>query len=377
MKTRRVQQLLPLCLVSIPLWGSSCSLIHPAPAGGGDGAGLTTSEGNPQIADEFIPSMRIVIEALRIGDEEVVRSVLIRMRARGASGGTLEWIEGVERGLVGRRMVADLDLTLEVRELALDGGGTTRILGLRAKSVANAGGPLSFSISPPVLKIERTWIDASGQDGQESDSVGIETMTSFQLNGEEGGWIPILPLTTPRGQAAAVREIWSLEMHHCYFKLAGEKIPVNAPRVRSCERYLLGSHLQLGWLEPDAVAKFAMGSDTPNTSQLVERAVRTRPSDWAIALDHITAELDKIPQSRLEQLAPVLRWFAAPEVDKSDWGIEQVFSTMDSTQIVSDGELVHPSVLRHDPKAWKLWLLARQQLRDSKSTQNLDLPAGG
>jgi hypothetical protein len=376
------RRLLTLGLAGIAFWGTSCFLLNPTPIENSGRFGTRTDvnnslgDGDGPVADEFIPAMRSVIDGLRTGEDEIVRSLLLRMRARGPSGATLGWIKDVERILVGRDMVSHLGLSLEVRLLPIDGGGQTRMLGLRANTFPDSVESISLFISPPTLKIDRTWIDATGQDGQESDSVGIDTMTIFELSVEESDWIPIIPLGVPRGQAAAVREIWSLEMHHCYFMLGGEQIPVNAPLVAPCERYLLGSHLQLGWLEPNAVAEFASSTETFNMSQLVERAVRTRPSDWPVALDCVEGVLDSISQDRIQQLAPVLRWMATPEVSRDEWGIAHALGAMEGNDILVDGALVHPSALRQNPNAWRRWLKARASLRSQSVPSNLDLPEG-
>ena len=363
-----------LPLVLIPL-GASCALFESEPdprmAQLADGNADVESE-DPPDAQEFASSMAIVTEALRSGDDDLVENLLLRMRARGAEGEVLAWIENVDSILLGRKLVRELELALEIREQPVEGGGIVRMLGLRANSIDS--GPVVFSISPPVLQVERSWIVPNGQSGQETDSVGIDSLTDLQFTGGEGQWQAITPLMIPRSQAAAVLETWSLEMHHCYFELDGERIPVNAPPVASCDRYLLASHFQLGWLEADAVASLLMAPDQPTTPQLVERAVRTRPEHWADALDAITRNLDDLSKTRLAQVAPVLAWFAMPEVGTSEWGLDNVLSSMDAGSIMDNGQLLHPSALRHNPSAWRGWLKARASQRNQKPASNLDLP---
>lgn len=364
-----------LPLLFLALTGAGCALFESEEdplialltAGNAD----VESTESPE-AEDFSQSMAIVTEALRTGDDVLVENLLLRMRARGAEGEALAWIENVDSILMGRRLVRELKLTLEIRELPLEGGGKVRMLGLRADSLDS--GPVVFSISPPVLQVERSWIVPNGQSGQEADSVGIENLTDLKFTDGEGDWLPITPLMVPRSQAAAVLETWSLEMHHCYFELDGERIPVNAPPVASCDRYLLANHLQLGWLESDAVASLLTAADQPTTPQLVERAVRTPPEQWAKALDEITLILDDVPKARLAQVAPVLAWFAMPEVAASDWGLEDVLSSMDAGSVVTNGQLLHPSALRHNPSAWRGWLKARATQRSQKPASNLDLP---
>jgi hypothetical protein len=368
-----MKRFLPLLILA--LLGPSCALFEPEE----DPLIALLTEGSADVesgeapeTEDFGPIMSIVTEALQTGDDDMVESLLLRMRARGADGDLLDWIENVESILMGRKLVRELDLTLEIRELPLEGGGVVRMLGLRADSVD--AGPVVFSISPPVLQVERSWIVPNGQSGQESDSVGIDSLTDLEFTGGEGEWIPITPLMIPRSQAAAVLETWSLEMHHCYFELGGERIPVNAPPVASCDRYLLAAHLQLGWLEADTVASLLVAVEQPTTPQLVERAVRTPPENWAQALDEITLILDSLPEARLAQVAPVLAWFAMPEVSASEWGLEDVLSSMDAASVFTNGQLLHPSALRHNPSYWREWLKARAGQRQQKPAINLDLP---
>ena len=368
-----MKRLLPLLLVAH--LGASCSLFEPER----DPLIVLLTEGNadvepeqPPQAEDFAPAMAMITEALQTGDDDLVGNLLLRMRARGAEGDALDWLVNVEAILTGRRLVRELDLRLEIRMEPIEGGGTTRMLGMRANSVGS--GPVVFSVSPPVLQVVRSWIVPNGQSGQETDSVGIESLTSLRFSGGEGEWMPIAPLSVPRSQAAAVLETWSLEMHHCYFELDGNRIPVNAPSVKSCDRYLLANHLQLGWLEPNAVADLLGETTSPTTSQLVERAVRTRPEEWAEALDEITLVLGNVPKAQLAQVAPVLAWLAMPEVDSLEWGLEDVLSAMDAPSVFNNGQLLHPSALRHSPDAWRNWLLVRASQRSQKPASNLDLP---
>ena len=364
-----------LSFLVLALLGASCALFEseedPLIALLAKGNEDVEPEAGPESQD-FDQSMAIVTEALHSGDDELVSNLLLRMRARGASGDTLAWIENVDSILTGRRLVRELKLTLEIRELPLEGGGMVRMLGLRADSLA--AGPVIFSISPPVLQVERSWIVPNGQSGQEADSVGVESLTNLTFTDGEGDWLPITPLMVPRSKAAAVLETWSLEMHHCYFELDGERIPVNAPPVASCDRYLLANHLQLGWLEADAVSSLLTATDQPTTPQLVERAVRTPPEQWAKALDEVALILDDLTKARLTQVAPVLAWFAMPEVAASDWGLEDVLSSMDAGHVFADGQLLHPSALLHNPSAWRGWLQARAAQRNQEPASNLDLP---
>lgn len=354
-----------LSALLLPLLG--CFLMRPMP---GEGPGA-----DPFVSEDAVESAALVVDALNTGDDELARRVLVRMRATGQDEGTLAWIEGVEAVLEGRALLDTLSLALEVRTNE-DPEHRQRQLVLTAS--AEGDETLVLRMSPPALRCERSWIDTAGHGGSSDDGVGLDWLDHLTIEGGQEVEFPIMSLDGARGQAAAMRERWSLEMHFCYLEAGEQRFAVNAPLVEGCERYLLASHLKLGALDPGPLVELLAAPERPRIEQLVERAVRIPEAQMPKALDELTDVIETSSISRTELAAPVLTWLAeGSQEDYYDPGshLDVAIDPGSVRRLVVDGRLLAPRFLRTEPQAWRRWLALRKELRAIKPKPVLDLPS--
>jgi len=353
-----------LILVLLPLAG--CFFMRPMQR---EGPGA-----DPLVQEDAIESAQLVAEALNSGQDDLARRVLLRMRAVNPDAGTLAWIESVETVLDGRALLDTLTLSLEVRSTE-DPEHRQRQLVLRA--FAEGQDTLVLRMSPPVLRCQRSWLDSAGHGGSSDDGVGLEWLDTLTIPGNTQLEFPIMNLDGGRGQAAAMRETWSLEMHFCYLEQGEQQYPVNAPHVQGCDRYLLARQLQLGPLEPGPLVELMGAAERPRIEQLVERAVRIPEGRMTETLDLITPVIAASTLSRTELAAPVLTWLAEASGEDYYNPGNQLDAAIDPglvRRLVVNGQLLAPGYLRSEPQAWKRWLAARKQLRGIKPKTTLDLP---
>jgi hypothetical protein len=351
-------------LVLLPLAG--CFLMRPMQR---EGPGP-----DPRLSQEAIESAVIVLEALDSGQDEMARSVLLRMRGVQPDEGTLAWIEGVEAVLDGRALLRTLTLSLEVRTSEHE-DQRSRQLVLRAHT--DGSETLVLRMSPPVLRCRRSWIDSEGHGGSSDDGVGLDWLDTLTLPGGTAVEFPIMDLDGGRGAVAAMRERWDIEMHFCYLEQAERRFPVNAPLVEGCERYLLASQLRLGPLDPGPLVELVGSPTRPRIQQLVERAVRIPENQMEAALDQLTPVVLGLSIGRTEQVAPVLTWLAEnPSADYYDPGnqLDAVIDPSSVRRLKVGGLLLAPRYLRSEPQAWKRWLMLRGKAGLIKPESTLDLP---
>jgi len=328
----------------------------------------------PCVTEEALESAEMAVEALNANEDQMAGDLLRRMGALYQDEGTQAWVAGVQGVLEGRRLLASLELELAIVSEE-KGGALTRRLELRARSEGEAG--LALHMSPPVVRCRRSWIDPQGHGGSSDDTVGLDWIESITLPGDQVTRIPILQLEGARGQAAALRERWDFEMHFCYLEQDGQRYPVNAPQVTGLTRYLLADPLALGALGPEPLIELLSGKERPRIEQLVERGVRIPEGEMAAALDALTPVVANLSTARVELAAPVLTWLAEGcDASYYDPGsaMEVAMKPQENLSIQVGGQLLEPSYLRSDPRAWRAWLLRRAALRDIKPESPLDLP---
>lgn len=344
---------------------SSCILMRPVPG---------ERRVDPMVAEEAVESAEIVLEALNSNQDEMAAGVLRQMEALYSDEGTRAWIDGVRGVLEGRRLLASLDLSLVVVTEEKDGARIRRLV-LRCRSEGGEG--IVLHMSPPAVQCERSWLDTRGHGGSSSETVGLDWIESITLPGQEATDIPILNLDGARGQAAALRERWDLEMHFCYLEQAGQRFPVNAPGVTGVSRYLLAGNLALGPLGPEPLIELLERPSDPRIEQLVERGVRIPEPEMGLALDALSPVVARSSMARVERLAPVLCWLAEGSGESYfDPGsaMEIAMGGQSNLRIQVGGRLLEPRYLRSDPRAWKSWLERRSLLRGAKPESPLDLP---
>lgn len=329
-----------------------------------------------RVSEDFLDSAVFVLEALDEGNDELAESILLRMSARGPDPGTAAWIHEVGRVLEGRAVLRQLDLRLVTVVEELDGTKTKRLV-LRV----NAGGEsaVSLHMTPPILAWERDWIDASGNGGRSSDEVGLNSLERLDFAPQSLTDIPVLDLPPARGQALAMRERWSLEMHFCYLEVEGTRYPTNAPFVQPLERYLLATHLQLGPVHPGACADLLAERPDANLQAIIERAVRVLPEHHDESLDLLTPVVLDMTLLDVQRAVPALSWLtgearARGEYHGSAGDLTYFLSPEEDRPLMFDGQLLDPVLLHGNPLGWQRWLVARDVIRARKPASPLDLP---
>ena len=338
--------------------------------------GASPADAVPEVADEFVDSANLALEALDLGDDELAASVLLRMRALGPDAGTAAWIAEVERVLAGRAQVDRLDLALDLEAYEVDGAkGKRLVLEVRA----GPGPPLVLDMTPPLLSWEREWLSAEGHGGRTNDAVGLDRLERIELAPDAVTRIPIMDLPPTRGQAAAARERWLLEMHFCYLTVEGTRYSTNAPRVRPLDRYLLASQLRLGALAPDSLAQLLAERPDAPMAMVVERTVRVLPEHHEAALDALTPVVLELTQDEVGRIAASLQWLTGGARARGEYhgeagDLAAFLSPEDERPLVTGGRLLDPALLYGHPRAWMRWLEARAVLRARKPASPLDLP---
>lgn len=330
----------------------------------------------PRVADDFVEQAGEAMTALDLGDDELAAQVILRMRARGPDEETLAWIVEVERVLEGRRQVDRLDLALVLEEHEEEGA---RVKRLALEVVTGPGSPLTLHMTPPLLAWDRDWISAEGHGGRASDAVGLYHLEVLELAPDSTLRVPVMDLPPARGQAAALRERWVLDMRFCWLDVDGTRYTTNAPHVAPLDRYLLASQLRLGALEPGSAAELLAARPDAPLGAVVERVVRVLPEDHEAALDALTDPVLGLPLDEVGRVVPALLWLTGGARARGEYvgeaGDLATFLAPDEERpLVEAGRLLDPALLYGQPLAWKRWLQARAVLRARNPASPLDLP---
>lgn len=352
-----------LCLLIASLC-SSCQLF------GGGGRGAVRAE----VIEEAEDSADHVMDALAEGDDELARTILLRMRAFHPDEGTQAWIDNVMLVLDARQLLSTLDLKLAIIQHEVDGAQVKQLV-LRARSEQTE--PVVLRMTPPALRCRRDWIDGLGNGGRMDDTAALDFLVELEIPAAGEVEIVLFDLDGARGAAAALRERWDLEMHFCSLDRGEQSFTINAPIVSGVERYLLASHLNLGELDTQPLIDALRGVDPPPLPKLVERAVRIPVRNMSAALDDLTPVIEGLSMKRVELASPVLAWIAesSSEAFYSPGDALSVALQRDPTsKLVRDGRLLAPRHLRNDARAWKAWFLTRARLHALKTESTLDLP---
>lgn len=356
--------LLLFLLGALALGASSCQVF-----GGGSNRKVVAA-----VSEDAQDSADHAMAAIEAGDDELARTILLRMRGFHTDEGTQAWIDNVMKVLEGRRLLAALDMSLVVVQSETDG---TRVRELMLRVVSGEGATVVLQMTPPSLRCRRDWLDGFGNGGHTDESAALDFLNKLTVPGNSQIEIPIMSLDGSRGTAAAIREAWDLEMHFCSLQSGDSTYPVNAPSVRGTERYLLASHLNLGALDAGPLIETLTQKETPPLPKVVERGVRIPVEGMSAALDELTPVVEQLPLARVALAASVFAWMAESSgEDYYDPGQFRALAVQhtDAFALVQGGRLVLPRHLRQDAHAWKLWFARRAELRSVKKESPLDLP---
>jgi len=295
----------------------------------------------------FQPALDALAAAIAADDDEVARRMAERIRALGPDAGTLELLRGLERILEGRALVGALSLALEVEEDA----GEPRLcrVWLVARSAIDA--PVRLELAPPSLVHTSSAVAVGApEEGFELleprsvDRLPLDDLAVLEIPpaGEELR-LELTEVSVSTGWALARRDRWRLETRSGSVVHGGESYPAAKPPVAPCERVVLAPYLPAQRLEPAVLADYVRG-ETVAVPPLLERAVRIEPERWPEALDLLAELSPELPDERLAEISPALRWLA------------------------------RSSRLGADPVAWRHWLAQRRGAGPRSTIPGLDLP---
>ena len=349
---------------ALALGASSCQVF-----GGGSNRKVVAA-----VSEDAQESADHVMAAIEEGEDELARSILVRMRGFHQDEGTQALIDNVMDVLDGRRLLASLDMALVVVSTETDGH---RVRELKLRIVSGEGEEVVLQMTPPALRCRRDWLDGFGNGGHTDDSAALDFLSELTIPGNTQMDVPIMTLDGSRGTAAAIRESWNLEMHFCALETGSATYPVNAPAVRGTERYLLASHLNLGPLDAAPLIETLTQKETPPLPMLIERGVRIPVEGMSAALDELAPVVAQLSMARIAMAAPIFAWLAESSGEEFYYPGQNMALAVqhtDSFALVQGGLLVIPRHLRQDAHAWKLWFARRAELRAVKKDSPLDLP---
>lgn len=291
------------------------------------GAGACSSAPSSNLALEPVPARGVASLAPRyqaqfaaLGDaldahedavaRRIAQQVRLRLTLEGAAGGEAaraagELLDGMERVLDGRALVASLRLELAVRPAE---GSFVEVV-LRASTVRRTR--VRFRPGPAVLRIHRVTLNPS-DGGKEGRAVRTQGVRELDLELDAEGWTEVSLGTFPTvlpGNVLAARTRWSLEFRSGEVQEEGRSLPaMDVPPVVA-ERVDLAPVLPTAPVEPAELARYA---DLPDGKwlALLERTVRIHPDRREEALDLLTPVIRRQSDEQLTRLVPTLRWLA-------------------------------------------------------------------
>ena len=330
-----------------------------------DTASLEIARRLAQILDldpSLLPSLTMLEQAVRAGDDREARAILDRITLRRPRGRVRELVEGYRRILDGRALVGGLRLGLEFRPEALPSGAAGKAALSQAPPnarfarlyfVARSEFPQAVELDPGpgTLVVTRAVV---GSNGLQQDAIETRAVTSIRGLSISKGRPAEVPLgyfyAVPPESGFATRLRFELELRSgdvrasSDAKEAPRALPAMRLRVEPAEERALETSLDaLGPADPEELAALVRGATSLDAIAALKVALRIPPDARARTLDRLAPLVADAPIDVVRALVPSLRWIALTGDPGSD------------------------------PDAWRTWLREREG-RKKAERPNLVLP---
>ncbi len=245
--------------------------------------------------------------AVEDGDEALAETILTRLRACSLTTAEESLANAFERVLTGRRLVAQLELSLSSEPLTDD---KYRLV-LAVENTAHE--VLTLRLPPADLTRFRLGVNAEGNERSEYDNRVVRVLSGLELEAGARREFDLLEYGLAVGELLAVRERWQLRARSGEILFRGEAYPAASVPVAPCERVRLREDGAQKPVEPEELARLLDTEDTLETAVLLEHAVRVRPEDRDLALKNVAPYIQRwlhTEPDRIQAAAPALRWLS-------------------------------------------------------------------
>jgi hypothetical protein len=289
----------------------------------------------------LVPSLAMLEQAVRAGDDREARAILDRIAVRQPRGRVRELVEGYRRILDGRALVGGLRLALEFRPEALPSGAAGKAIAKEAPPNARfarlyfvARSEFSEKVEldpgPATLVVTRAVV---GSNGLQQDATETRAVTSIRGLSVEKGSPAEVPLgyfyAVPPESGFATRLRFELELRSGDVRIPGaakdapRALPAMRLLVAPAEERALETTLDaLGPAAPDDLAALVRDATSLDAIAALKVALRIPPEARAATLDALAPLVADAPIDVVRSLVPSLRWIALtgdPGSDPSAW----------------------------------------------------------
>ncbi len=292
--------------------------------------------------EPFEPAFAELSSALRAGDDELARSILVYATARGPRGAALEIAERFAQRLEARARVARL-------ELALVEAASSAPESVKLELVVRNAGDERVELRAPGAALDQRVVGLTpdGVEQRRGQRLFVDALDRLVLAGGETRRVSLGRFPAPLAGYIALRGDWRLSAATGLVRIDGLELEASELKIAPLERSRLDPRLPSTPIEPQSLVDYVRRG-APSMPSFLERAVRIAPERRAEALDLLAPALLERPQLELVRAAPVLRWL--------------------SGESVGDG-------FGEDAQRWRAWLEARLAPPPERASSSpLELP---
>ena len=243
--------------------------------------------------------------AVRAGDDELAERLVTRLEARASTPELRELAASYRRVLYGRRLTAQVQLSLRSQPTARPG-----VFRLMLDARHGHERPLRLLLPPGTLELRRQRVLPTGDSSRDLDTRLVAALSDLELAPGEARALPLLEYELEVGVALAVRESWRLVTLGGELAEGEERYPVAHLEVAPCERQRLAGYLPRASLPPEELLSY-IARERIHLPALLERTVRIAPERRLETLGALEPVLEELRRERPEHfvgLAPALAW---------------------------------------------------------------------